>query len=79
MPGLKGEHAALALAWRFHALEQQRQKSVNPRRELRIAPLVGMGGMVEADGGVENRLRRDLDVGDLEGALLRAIGQDSAI
>ncbi len=32
--------------------------------------------MMEAAGGVENRLRRGLGVSDLEDALLHAVGQD---
>ena len=35
-----------------------------------------MGGMMEANGGVEYRARGRLDVGDLERALLHAVGQD---
>ena len=44
--------------------------------QLRIAPFLGMGGMMEAAGGVENRPRGGFDVGDLESALLHAVGQD---
>src|SRR5438874_12546002 len=66
----------LALARRFQAPEQQRQQRVDPRGLGRIVPLVGMGGMVIARGGVEYRTRGHLGVDDLEGALLDAIGQD---
>ena len=66
----------LALARRFQALQQKRQQRVDPRGLGRIVPLIGMGGMVIARGGVEYRARGDLGVGDLEGALLDAVGQD---
>src|SRR5947208_14971153 len=58
------------------APQQKRQQRVDPRGLGRIVPLVGMGGMVIARGGVEYRARGDLGVGDLEGALLDAVGQD---
>src|SRR6478672_9881771 len=35
-----------------------------------------MSGMMKAAGSIENRARRGLDVGDLERALLHAVGQD---
>src|SRR5215216_5397318 len=69
-------NAELALARRFEAPEQQRQQCVDPRGKLRILPFVGMGGMMVAGGGVEHRARRGLGVGDLEGALFDAVGQD---
>jgi len=61
---------------RFQAPEQQRQHGVDPPCERRIAPFLGMGGMMETDGGVEHRARRDLDVGDMKSALLHAVGQN---
>src|SRR5438309_2771984 len=66
----------LTLARRFQAPEQQRQQAVDPRCELWIAPFLGMRGMMEADSGVKNRARRGFDVGDMERALLDAVGQD---
>src|SRR6266478_10202327 len=66
----------LTLARRFQTPEQQRQQGVDPRCELWIAPFLGMGGMMEAAGGVKNRARRGFDVGDMECALLHAIGQN---
>src|SRR4051812_47390118 len=59
----------LALARRFQTLEQQRQQGVDPHCELWLAPFLGMGWMMEAAGGVENRARRGFHVGDLEHAL----------
>src|ERR1700687_4453213 len=61
---------------RFQAPEQQRQHGVDARYERRIAPFLGMGGVMETDGGVEHRARRGLDVGDMKSALLHAIGQN---
>src|SRR5882672_10736899 len=61
---------------RFQSLEQQRQQGIDPSGELWVVPFVGMGGMMETDGGVENRARRGLDVGDMERALLHAVGQN---
>jgi hypothetical protein len=66
-------HRALAPARRLQALEQQCQHGVGPGRQRRIAPFIGMSGMMEADGGVKNRPRRGVGVGDLERALLHAI------
>src|SRR6266513_4912465 len=71
-----GGSDGLALARRFQALEQQRQQGVDPGGELRIVPFVGMRRMMETDGGVENRARRRLDVGDVESTLLDALGQN---
>src|SRR2546429_9730354 len=66
----------LTLARRFQAPEQQRQQRVDPRGQRRIAPFLGMRGMMEADSGVENRARRRFYGGDMERALLDAVGQD---
>src|SRR5665213_1908360 len=60
----------------FQALKQQRQQSIDPRRQLRVAPFLRMGGMVEAAGGVKQRARGWRDIGDLEYALLDAFGED---
>src|SRR5690349_15971036 len=65
-----------ALALRFQSLEQQREDRVDPRRRTGIAPFLGMAGMMEAAGGIENGARAHLDVGDIEHTLLHAIGQD---
>src|SRR5437588_5283710 len=67
---------ASALARGFQTPKQQRQQRIDPRRSARLAPFLGMGGMMEAAGGIENGARRTLDVGDLERALLYAVGQD---
>src|SRR6187551_501181 len=64
------------LARRFQTLEQQRQQRVDPRRGTRLFPFIGVSWMVEAAGGVENGAGRNLDVGDLERALLQTVGQD---
>src|SRR5262250_1131320 len=71
-----GAKQCLALVRRFKALDQQRQDRVDSRRKLRVSPVIGMCGMMEAVGRVENRLRRRLDVCDLEHALLHTVGED---
>ena len=53
------------LAGRFQSPEQQRQQRVDPRRGARLVPFLGVHGMVEAAGGIENGARRKLDGGDL--------------
>src|SRR4029077_17569440 len=56
--------AKSALARRFQSLEEQREYRIDPRRSTRIAPFLGMAGMMEAAGGIENSARCNLDVGD---------------
>src|SRR6516225_12192908 len=68
-----GAKECLALVRRFKALDQQRKNCIDPRCKLRVSPVVGMRGMMEAVGGIEDRLRRRLDVCHLEHALLDAI------
>src|SRR4051794_374797 len=65
-----------ALMRRFQALEQQCQQGVSPRRELRIAPFLGMSGMMEADGRIEDRPRRRFNVGSVKRALRHAVRQN---
>src|SRR5690349_9194467 len=57
-----------ALARCFEAPQQQGQHRVDPRPKLGIVPFLGMGRMMEADGGFEQRARRDLGIGNLEDA-----------
>jgi hypothetical protein len=64
--GLRGSSA---LARRFQTLEQQREQGVDPRRGTRLVPFLGVHGMVEAAGGIENGARRKLDGGDLTQSL----------
>ena len=46
--GLTAKKAGLALARGLQAPQQQRQQRVEPRREVRILPLIGMRGMMDS-------------------------------
>src|SRR3954468_21431271 len=65
-----------ALARRFEPLEYQRQQRIDARRGTRLVPFLGVRGMVEAAGGVEDGSGRNLGVGDLERSLLHTVGKN---
>src|SRR5882672_2592981 len=52
-----------ALPRRFKPPKQEPQNGVDPRGSIRIAPLLGVAGMVEAAGRIKQRARRGFDVG----------------
>src|SRR5438552_7213365 len=54
LPYNSATEGSSALARRFQPPKQQRQQRIDPRRGARLAPFLGMAGMMEAAGGIEN-------------------------